>query len=94
MNDVSDLRHTIVPKSDQLNADQLVGGPMTITVTRVSATKGDQPVTINYEGDGGRHHRGQRHRRHRAHRPVRFRRLAPSRCARARPQRRQQLPYA
>lgn len=54
MNDVSDLRHTIVPKSDQLNADQLVGGPMTITVTRVSATKGDQPVTINYEGDNGR----------------------------------------
>lgn len=54
MNDVSDLRHTIVPKSDQLNADQLVGGPMTITVTKVSATRGDQPVTVNYEGDNGR----------------------------------------
>lgn len=54
MNDVTDLRNTIVPKSDQLNADQLIGGPMTITVTRVSATSGDQPVTINYECDGGR----------------------------------------
>ncbi len=54
MSEVLDLRHTIVPKSDQLNADQLVGGPMTITVNRVSATSGDQPVTINYEGDKGR----------------------------------------
>lgn len=54
MSEVLDLRPTIVPKSDQLNADQLVGGPMTITVTRVSATSGDQPVTINYEGDKGR----------------------------------------
>lgn len=54
MNDVSDLRHTIVPKSDQLNADQLLGGPMTITVTKVTAVSGDQPVTINYAGDNGR----------------------------------------
>lgn len=54
MIDVTDLRHTIVPKSDQLNADQLIGGPMTITVTRVSASSGDQPVTVHYEGDKGR----------------------------------------
>lgn len=54
MNNVSDLRDTIIPRSDQLNADQLVGGPMTITVTRVSATSGDQPVTIHYQGDKGR----------------------------------------
>ena len=54
MSEVLDLRHTIVPKSDQLNADQLIGGPLTITVSRVSATSGDQPVTINYDGDGGR----------------------------------------
>jgi len=54
MSEVLDLRHTIVPKSDQLNADQLIGGPLTITVSRVSAPGGDQPVTINYEGDGGR----------------------------------------
>lgn len=54
MNDVSDLRCTIIPRSDQLNSDQLIGGPMTITVTKVSATSGDQPVTVNYEGDNGR----------------------------------------
>ena len=30
MNDVSNLRDTIIPKSDQLNADDLVGGPMNI----------------------------------------------------------------
>lgn len=54
MSDVTDLRSTIVPKSDQLNADQLVGGPMTITVSRVTAATGDQPVSIYYEGDKGR----------------------------------------
>lgn len=54
MTDVTDLRGTIVPKSDQLNADQLIGGPMTITVTRVSANSGEQPVTVHYDGDKGR----------------------------------------
>lgn len=54
MSEVLDLRPTIVPKSDQLNADQLIGGPMTITVTRVSATSGDQPVTVHYDGDKGK----------------------------------------
>lgn len=53
--DISDLRHTIVPKSDQLNADQLLGGPMTVRVTQVRlGGTSEQPVTINYEGDGGR----------------------------------------
>lgn len=52
--DISDLRHTIVPKSDQLNADQLLGGPMTITVSEVRVSDGDQPVVIRYESDGGR----------------------------------------
>jgi len=54
MSEILDLRPTIVPKSDQLNADQLVGGPMTITVSRVTANSGDQPVTVHYEGDKGR----------------------------------------
>jgi len=35
MSDISNLSDTIVPKSDQLNADQLLGGSMTITVTDV-----------------------------------------------------------
>jgi hypothetical protein len=53
--DISDLRHTIVPKSDQLNADQLLGGSMTVRVSQVRlGSTSEQPVTINYEGDGGR----------------------------------------
>lgn len=56
MNEVIDISHTIVPKSDQLNADQLIAGPLTITVTKVTAkdTNADQPVSIYYEGDKGR----------------------------------------
>jgi len=56
MSDVIDISHTIVPKSDQLNADQLVSGPLTITVTKVTAkeTNVEQPVSLFYEGDKGR----------------------------------------
>lgn len=50
-----DLTHTIAPKSDQTNADDLLSGPITITVSGVKATDTpDQPVTINFEGDDGR----------------------------------------
>lgn len=53
--DVRDLRPTIVPKSDQLNADQIVSGPIIITVTDVQVTTSkEQPVTVHYEGEGGR----------------------------------------
>lgn len=55
MIDVSDLRPTIVPKSDQLNAEQLLGGPMTITVTSVQVSSNpEQPVSVHYEGEQGR----------------------------------------
>ena len=55
MVDITDLRSTIVPKSDQLNAEQLLGGPMTITVTEVRTGSGeDQPVAIHYRNDNGR----------------------------------------
>jgi hypothetical protein len=55
-NEVIDISHTIVPKSDQLNADQLIASSLTITVTRVTAraASDDQPVSIFYEGDKGR----------------------------------------
>jgi len=54
-NDVSNLNDTIIPKSDQLNADQLIGGPITITVTSVRRGSGDdQPVVVHYEGEAGR----------------------------------------
>ena len=53
--DVSDLRATIVPKSDQLNAEQLLAGPMTVTVTEVRVSESaEQPVIVHYENDGGR----------------------------------------
>lgn len=51
---VETLRDTITPKSDQLNADDLVGTTKTITVTNVRRGSADQPVIIDYEGDNGR----------------------------------------
>lgn len=54
MPDISDLRSTIIPKSDQLNAEQLLTGPITITVTEVSTGNDEQPVSIHYEGESGR----------------------------------------
>lgn len=50
----TDLSTTIEPKSDQLNADDLISGDKTITVTKVSLLGGDQPVAIRYEGDNGK----------------------------------------
>ena len=52
---MSDLSTTTEPKSDQLNADSLIGGKtLSIKVTKVTVVAGDQPCTINYEGDNGR----------------------------------------
>ena len=47
-----DLTQTTRPKSDQLNADDLIGKTMTIKVTNVSLCAGtEQPIAINFEGD-------------------------------------------
>lgn len=52
---MNDMRAVIQPKSDQLNADSLIGGPLTITVTEVTIRAGtEQPVSVGFEGDGGR----------------------------------------
>lgn len=52
---MTDLRATIIPKSDQMNSDDLIGGPVTIKVANVSLLKeAEQPIAINYEGDGGK----------------------------------------
>lgn len=52
---MTDLSQTIAPKSTQLNADDLIGGPRTILVTKVArSTEPDQPIAINFEGDGGK----------------------------------------
>lgn len=52
---MTSLLPTIEAKSDQLNAEDLIGGPRTIRVTgvKVSATE-DQPVWIYFEGDNGK----------------------------------------
>jgi hypothetical protein len=46
----------IAPRSDQLNADDLIVGPRTITVTSVRANGGsaEQPISINFDGDNGK----------------------------------------
>ena len=53
---MTDLSPTIIARSDQLNADDLIGGPRTITITRVTAdpSSAEQPVTVHYEGENGR----------------------------------------
>jgi hypothetical protein len=52
---MTDLRTTILPKSDQINADNLIGGPITIKVTKVSlCPEAEQPIAINFEGDNGK----------------------------------------
>ena len=46
---MNDMSQTIIPKSDQINADDLLPGPMTITITGVSIKTGaDQPVSISF----------------------------------------------
>lgn len=52
---MSDMASVIVPKSDQLNADDLIAGPITITITKVSVAGGaEQPVSVFYDGDRGK----------------------------------------
>lgn len=51
---ISDLSSTIVPRSDQKNAEELLGGPQTITVTDVRIGTDEQPVVIHYDGEDGR----------------------------------------
>lgn len=51
-----DMSAFIAPKSDQINADDLIGGPRTITITGVSANEGspEQPINIRFDGDDGK----------------------------------------
>lgn len=46
-----DMSQTIAPKSDQLNADDLIGGDRTIIITKVTGCEDpQQPVSVYYEG--------------------------------------------
>ena len=50
-----DMAQTIIPKSSQLNADDLIGRTMTVKVTNVArSTTPEQPILINFEGDNGK----------------------------------------
>ena len=44
----------ITPKSDQLNADDLIAGPVVIKITSVEIVPGDQPVVVHYENENGK----------------------------------------
>jgi hypothetical protein len=51
----SDMSAVIIPKSDQINADSLLSGPITITVSGVEIRPGtEQPCSIHYQGDNGK----------------------------------------
>ena len=52
---MSDMTAVIIPRSDQINADSLLSGPITIKITKVDVKPGvEQPVTISYENDDGK----------------------------------------
>ena len=49
------MRSAIVPRSDQANFEDFLGDrTLTIKITKVTIKAGEQPVTINYEGDNGK----------------------------------------
>lgn len=51
-----DLMDTLAPKSDQLNADDLIGGKtLIIKITKVTGGgSAEQPIAIHFEGDNGK----------------------------------------
>lgn len=49
-----DMTPTLAAKSNQLTSDDLIAGPLTIVVTKVTAGSSEQPVAISYDGDQGK----------------------------------------
>jgi hypothetical protein len=45
-----DVRKSIIPKSDQLNADDLIAGPITVTIEGVTRGDKDQPINVHIAG--------------------------------------------
>lgn len=45
-----DVSKTIIPKSDQLNADDLLTGPITVKILGVSEGPSDQPLHLKIDG--------------------------------------------
>jgi hypothetical protein len=51
------LQEALAPKSDQLNADDLISGPRTIKITGarfIEGDRGQKRVVVHYEGENGR----------------------------------------
>lgn len=48
------LNNSIIPRSDQINSDDLIAGPLTIKIAKVEAGNSEQPVVIHYENENGR----------------------------------------
>jgi hypothetical protein len=56
MNDPTpeEVRASIVPKSDQLNAEDFLAGPVTVTITGVRKGDKEQPIFVDLAGYPGR----------------------------------------
>lgn len=52
-----DLTQSIAPKSDQLNADDLISGPITVTIREVAGGSEEQPVDVHLVEFPGRAYR-------------------------------------
>jgi hypothetical protein len=52
-----DLTESIAPKSDQLNADDLISGPVTVTIAEVAKGTPEQPVDVRLVEFPGRAYR-------------------------------------
>ncbi len=51
----NDMRQVTAPKSDQMNADDLIAGSRTITIMEVKLSPGtEQPISVFYQGDDGK----------------------------------------
>jgi hypothetical protein len=55
MDEVYDVRSAMAPRSDQLNSDDLIGGPATVMITginlsKVTGQKGEQPLSVIIDG--------------------------------------------
>lgn len=52
---MNNMLTTVVPKSDQTNYDDLIGGQIrTIKIINVTIKPGEQPVSLHYENDNGK----------------------------------------
>jgi len=49
-----DISETILAKSDQLNADDLIGAPRRIKIIGTEQGNAENPVIVHYEGETGR----------------------------------------